>query len=685
MKSFKNIYYTVCLTGLLTVSVSSCKEWLTIYPQDRVVEENFWEDKNDLEGVRNGAYRQMAQTVSKLVLWGELRSDNFKENTSFQNNNARDTHNMYLEIQSGMPDSSMDVFDWGGVYTTINYCNKVLQHGEEVLAKDKQFTPSEWLYMKAEMTALRSLNYFYLIRAFKDVPYTTKVINMDSEVENFPLTNQLVVLDSIIHDCESVMGKARQRFSDVSDSKGMITNCAIYAMLADMYLWRGSLHEGRHGKKGTDLVNGEEVSHDVNEDYQKSVDYAEMSLLSLAKQNKDERGNIGLSTLSEENIDYGLSKISNPVYTEAGLSNYNMIKNEFNQTSIPRLEAQTAIFNTKNSTESIFELQYSVTDGLKNTIVNSLFGCDNGTHLQANRESLDVLYKGGVAGDDASDGGKWDSRVWACCQSQLTTGTSVSTSVSSGSGSNGTFCMKYHLPSSNILNMETSGASREIKSVRYTSREYNNWIVYRMTDVMLIQAEAYACMAKNTSGKEYKNAVAICNAIHRRSFFNYNASSSGSSSLTPGLDATAATASPGNTYTGNSRKSENGLASINASVIAVMNERQIEFIGEGKRWFDLVRFAERCSSGKKSDGKNGDPEDPRESTEEHPVENGYTGMVTMVEMFLGAGANTSYATTLKNRFKNRYGLYNPIYYMEVKASDGAIEQNPVWNKSKYEQ
>ena len=685
MKSIKNIYQAVCLSGLLALGTSSCTEWLTIYPQDRVVEDNFWEDKNDLEGVRNGAYRQMAQTVSKLVLWGELRSDNFKENTAFQNNDERDNHNMYMEIWSGMPDSSMNVFDWGGLYTTINYCNKVLQHGEEVLAKDKQFTTSEWLYMKAEMTALRALNYFYLIRAFKDVPYTTKVINKDSEVEHFPLTNQLVILDSIILDCESVMGKARQRFSDVRDSKGMITNSAIYAMLADMYLWRGSLHEGRHGKKGNDLVNGEEVTHDVNDDYQKAVDYAEMSLLSLAKQNRDERGNVELLTYEEEYIDYGLSKISNPQYTEAGLSNYLMIKNNFLQTEIPKLEAQTAIFNTNNSNESIFELQYSVTDNLKNTIVNSLFGANRGTHLQVNKESLDLLYKGGTTGEDASDGGKWDSRVWICCQSQVTTSTSA---VSSGnSGSSGTFCLKYHLPSSNFLNMESSGNSREIKSVRYTSREYNNWLVYRMTDVMLIQAEAYACMAKNTSGKEYKNAMAICNAIHRRSYGNYNASASGSGSVTPGTDATATSASVGNTYTGTSRKSENGLsaAKINTAIIAVMNERQIEFIGEGKRWFDLVRFAERCSAGEKSDGKNGDPEDPRESTEEWRVENGYKGMVTMVEMFLGAGANSNYATTLKNRFKNRYGLYNPIYYMEVKASEGAIEQNPVWNKSKYEQ
>ena len=110
-----------------------------------------------------------------------------------------------------------------------------------------------------------------------------------------------------------------------------------------------------------------------------------------------------------------------------------------------------------------------------------------------------------------------------------------------------------------------------------------------------------------------------------------------------------------------------------------MNERQIELLGEGKRWFDLVRLAERCSSPQYK-GKD-DPEDPREPE----YKNGQTGMKTMVEAFLGQGSGASLVTTLTNRFKNRYGMYCPIYYMEVKASNGNIEQNPVWNKSKYEQ
>ena len=650
MKNIKNIYRTVCLTGLLALGTSSCTDWLTIYPQDRVVEENFWEDKNDLEGVRYGAYRQMANTVSKFAVWGDLRSDSYLINSV--DHSAQGNREIYNEIINGMPDSSMTIFDWGGVYTTINYCNKVLQHGEEVLERDKQFTSSEWIQMHAEMTALRALNYFYLIRAFKDVPYTTKVINKDSEVEYFPLTNQLVVLDSIILDCERVKGKARNRFSDKRDTKGMITNTAIYAMLADMYLWRASLHEGRHDKNTNDviIIDGKEVSYTIADDYNKAIEYADLSLRALANQNKEEKASAGLSSFGEETFSYGLE-------------NCDMIKNNFEgaaQATTPKLEALTSIFSTKNSRESIFELQFSVSDDLSNGIVNSLYGFGDGTHLMVNKDAMDALYNGGITGTNDDYGGMWDSRLWVCCQNKLTTGSTSSTSAQAESGY---YCMKYQMNPDGLLNMEGSQNNREIKSLRYSSTPYNNWIIYRMTDVMLIKAEALACL----SNQNLKDVKAICNAIHRRSFCNYR-----NSSKIPNTDATSE-GTIGNTYAV-SKKAKNGTV-LTESIMYVMNERQIELIGEGKRWFDLVRLAERCSY------KNTDPEDPREEG----ITNGQSGMSAMVELFLGTGSGSSFVTTLTNRFKNRYGLYCPIYYMEVKASDGAIEQNPVWNKSKYEQ
>lgn len=616
-----------CLLGVLAFTASSCEDWLTVYPQDKVVEEEFWEDKNDLEGVRYGAYHQMAGTVRKLAVWGDLRSDSYNLNrTRTSDMGSYDTYN---EIMKGMPDSSMTEFDWESVYKTINLCNKVLSHGDEVLAKDAQFTTTEWYQMRAEMKALRALNYFYLIRAFKDVPYTTKVVNTDREVTAFGQTNQLVVLDSIILDCESVKGQARNRFTSDRDSKGLITNTAIFAILADMYLWRASLHQGRGILEDTVKVDTGYVAHSVQGDYQLAADYADLSLEALAKQNADR-----------------LSSSYNPSIVETedyGLTNCDMIENDFTgayQSTSPSLEAQTEIFQNGNSIESIFELQFSSGEQ-ENGVAQHLYGYTNGSHLEVSTDALGQCYGGwGNA--------KYDSRMWVGVQNQIATGSSSNSSALSGY-----YCIKWQRPQVNWTGQQTN---REIKNVTITSYKWNNWILYRMTDVMLIKAEALACIGGTANNTMAKNIV---NAIHRRSFCNYNESKPVSTDLNSG--------------------STNGNATNNADIVRmVMNERQLELIGEGKRWFDLVRYAERNSD------SASEAADERESTEERHVGNGQKGMIKMVDTFM-RNAYSNYYTTLKNRFKNRYGLYCPIYYMDVKASDGKLLQNPVWNKSKYDQ
>lgn len=633
MKKLKNIYTSLCLLGLAAVGTTSCEDWLTIYPQDRVVEEDFWEDKNDLEGVRYAAYKQMCSTVQKFAVWGDLRSDSWEMNQNRHGDQGSwDTYN---EIMQAQPDSSMSIFDWGGVYTTINFCNKVLQHGEEILEKDKQFTQGEWRQMKAEMVGLRALNYFYLIRAFKDVPYSTKVINKDVEVEYFGLTNQLDVLDSIIVDVESVKGQARNRFTSNNDTKGLITNAALYAMLSDMYLWRASLHEGRGLMSDTVLLGKDSVIHTVEGDYKKCIEYADEAIATLYRNNLQGNSNFGSSVLDK--LDFGLT-------------NCELIKNTFDNVAagrMPILYAQREIFGDdvssgKNSEESIFELQFSSSDDRKNEVVDHLYGYSNGTHFQVCEAALGAIYGGSINDDN----GRYDSRTWY----------SVSKSIVGNRDLGHYYCFKHSRP---WVAISTSGGDKEIIVDTEAKDSYRNWIIYRLTDVMLMKAEAYAAMG----GKENnKLAQQIVNAIHRRSFCNLKEDVKIEEDVT--------------TSSANNPKKGDAVMPGSDYVKLVLNERQIELLAEGKRWFDLVRYAERNAGG--MDGTK----DDREWTEDKPIGNGYAGVKKMVEGFM-KNKYTNY-TVQRNRLKNRYGLYCPIYYMEVKAARGAIEQNPVWNKSKYD-
>lgn len=649
------------------LAASSCQDWLTIYPQNQIVEENFWEDKNDLEGVRYAVYKNMCSTLDRIVKWGEIRSDAYVINNEFT---GRTEIDRLTEIRLGKldRDSSYNYFEWGGLYTSINYCNKVLQHGPEVLERDKQFSTTEWAQMKAEMITLRAMNYFYLIRAFKDVPYSTKVVNKDTEVQYYGATNQLVVLDSLILEVENIQGTARNRYAQLKDTKGMITNTAIYALLSDMYLWRASLHHGRQYKEKDKVLdaitetvyinnidqptnriknlaqdgNGYYVTHTVKGDYELAIEYAKKSLEALAQQNQKENEQYGSSV--DEKVNYGLT-------------NCDMYKNEFDGFASgenPRLKAYNNIFVQGNSQESILELQFSMEDSRSNPVVGQLWGTGTGVRLAVSSAALTKIY------NSSTDEMNRDSRLWFSAWQNTSTQTLP-----------GYYCFKW-CGATPQNDPDTKKVDKLKVQINASTATYSNFIIYRMSDMMLNIAEADAMLG------ETKEAMRYVNAIHRRWYCNDDENTKKDVQPVEDVFNTA-----GETNNITTSKDYMGNAPKAANVeIAVMNERLLEFLGEGKRWYDLVRYAERHA-----DGEDG-TKDEREWTEENHVNSGKKGVDKVVNDFLGETYNND-KEQLKNRFKNRYGLYNIIHYMEIKASvdpDGVqhLEQNPVWNKSKYD-
>ena len=105
------------------------------------------------------------------------------------------------------------------------------------------------------------------------------------------------------------------------------------------------------------------------------------------------------------------------------------------------------------------------------------------------------------------------------------------------------------------------------KDLKFTSsyNSYPNWIIYRLTDMMLIKAEALI-----QKGPEYyTQAFMLINYVNKRA----------------------------NDVTTTSRADTLKLKDYTESKVQMeellLAERQREFMFEGKRWFDLVRIARR--------------------------------------------------------------------------------------------
>lgn len=561
----------------LGASLSSCNDWLTLYPMDKIVEENFWEDKNDLESVRNQAYKSMISSANMMryLIWGEARSDNFRIVDDYSSSELGYITNINLK-----PTNTW--YDWSSIYSTINYCNKVIQHGPEIMEKDKSFSEGDWEAIRAEMYALRALNYFYLTRTYDSVPLVLEAINEDTEVKPIKATSQKVVLDTLITQLEEICEKnmMAQSYGNDSDNKGFITDKAVYTILADIYLWRASLLE-------------------LNSSQQAMSDYARCAeLCTKVLQRMDEEyktgnvsGNGKPGSSTDEDNPYHL-------YLNDGVEGQTVTDGAYYQ-----------IFGKKNSRESIFELQFDSKN--LNGAVSTLFACQgvNGQIRVGNS------LKSTIAQNQAENAG--DNLFYKTDFRRLESMTD---------GTEQLYITKY--AASDVQQKKTTKNNEDIlEIVNKTLRTQNlcdaNWIFYRISDVLLMKAEALCRL--NRGEQDLKEAFSLVEQIFNRS----------------------------NPYANATQKLKQTNYNTQAALEKlIFRERQREFIGEGKRWFDVVRYALR-------------------------KENASEEVFNMISSVFESSVDRN---TASNKYMQGISvLYAPIYENELKANP-LLNQNPIWDQ-----
>ena len=69
--------FYILLYSLAPLLLVSCNDFLTIYPTDKTIGEDFWKSKEDVKNMVTGAYSQMTSEgcQEKAIVWGSFRSD----------------------------------------------------------------------------------------------------------------------------------------------------------------------------------------------------------------------------------------------------------------------------------------------------------------------------------------------------------------------------------------------------------------------------------------------------------------------------------------------------------------------------------------------------------------------------------------------------------------------------------
>ena len=398
---------------------------------------------------------------------------------------------------------------------------------------------------------------------------------------DLPATTFENVLDSLIDDLESVKAQAVKRYPTTTPiyQTGRITQDAIYAMLSEMYLWK--------------------------QDYDRCIEYADLVIESkkkLAKEFQDSRQMTSSSDDENFSRTNGYPLLNNfTTNNRFGEAFGYLFADEY------RYAQQEIIF------QLVFSDNPSINNMPANAAVNAFYGNDNvavGLLAPSDYVLEDIAKSSGrTIYEDKNK--KLDARLYFNCNSG-------NTSIA-----------KYVYRDLTI----NTGSNAQNPVVEYTRKwavndNGSNWIIYRLSDIMLLKAEAITQKLRDGSDEDINKfnepylaqIFSLVNAVNKRSVCQ---------------NVLADTLVAGDYMTKSQMED------------LVMRERQRELMFEGKRWYDLVRRARR---------------------------EGRTTVLSQAAM----QKVTSGGSLIANKLAKMDAMYWPYYYTELKVNKNLV-QNPAFS------
>jgi hypothetical protein len=517
----------------------------------------------------------------RAIMWGAFRSDELVKLPDYNDNTLDNISAVNL-----LPTNRYN--DWSAFYKVINNCNIVLNHAEEVMAEDPEFTQGDYQVVRAQMLALRSLCYFYLVRTFRDVPYVTESFEDDSQVVPIEQSTPETVLQNCLNDLDEarkyIMRSGAYGRNDWKNW-GYMTRDAVHALIADIHLWLAAMkHSSSNYNEVIAFTDSVINAKDAYYKLYKEIDITE---------EEEDRYHLEDGMLAMEVI----------FDTDMGNSHESILEWQYN--------------GRNNSNESLARYYYKLSDNNNNSMLmaSQIF---NSVDKNGDTDQGKKIYLT-----------KNDYRFW-------------NNVYEANNEEAQQLSVRKMVDASGTLVDVTSTVGVAKSNSRSYGEFRQNWIVYRLTDIMLMQAEALVETAANDSDEVVlKKAFDLVQAVNKRSMKKNST----------------------DTLKFESYKSKEAME------LLVLNERERELCFEGKRWFDLMRYSYRHMEGVNANQK---------LAETTTWPNLYAPMLRMVVRKYGEGGE---GDAVSYKMKSEPYLYWPILESEVKVNR-LLNQNPVYFQEK---
>ena len=148
--------------------MTGCNDFLDLKPIDFPTEETFYNDVKGLEGAVIGVYDELqsgSQYGGNFMTLMEIRGDNVMDDNSGAGGGIR----YQIEVFTETPANTYLSNAWSSLYKTIYRCNLVLHN-----AKSVKMTEDKYNEIVGQVSFVRALSYFNLVRLWGKVPLVTE-------------------------------------------------------------------------------------------------------------------------------------------------------------------------------------------------------------------------------------------------------------------------------------------------------------------------------------------------------------------------------------------------------------------------------------------------------------------------------------------------------------------------------
>lgn len=250
MKTISSKTKKITILGLaaLTLSLSSCSDYLDVEPKDKLTSDQVYRNVYDADAAVIGIYGKFMALAEKNVILNEMRADLM---TTTRNSSPYLKEISEHNVSADNPYANPKEF-----FVVIQNCNDALKNFD-IMLKEKKFTQDEYNQRYADIACIRSWVYLQLGIHYGNVPYITDPIeNLDDvkDVSKHPKITFNQLLDKLVTFTESLAYKNQYSVDSslIIDVDGYNTAKFFInkeCLLGDLQLWKGNyLEAAKHYK-----------------------------------------------------------------------------------------------------------------------------------------------------------------------------------------------------------------------------------------------------------------------------------------------------------------------------------------------------------------------------------------------------------------------------------------------------